>query len=192
MPHSTPNMWVTVPRYQYISMARFPNAEESEHSQPEQPPESTENRSLEEELGETVVNHLRESPAVQVWYTGETIQIEQVEREIERQRTATDSSASPPQSTDQNRTTAPIELAREQPSNRDSALPSDGGAHPQRANGISNVQNLTEKQAKVHLLLEQTGGEISTSELAERAGYSSKSGAHSAKEKWLDETAPDD
>jgi hypothetical protein len=54
------------------------------------------------------------------------------------------------------------------------------------SNGISNVQNLTEKQAKAYLLLEQTGGEISISELAERAGYSSKGGAHSAKEKWMD------
>jgi hypothetical protein len=47
-----------------------------------------------------------------------------------------------------------------------------------------NVQNLTEKQAKAYLLLEVTGGEISASELAERTGYSSKGGAHNARERW--------
>lgn len=53
-----------------------------------------------------------------------------------------------------------------------------------RLNGELNVQSLTEKQAKADLLLEVTGRDISASELAERSGYSSKGGAHNAREKW--------
>lgn len=159
----------------------------------EHPPEQ-ETESFEEQVGGLVVKYLRQSSRVEVHHTGERIEVEPLQRQNERQRTETEP-ATPPrretERTERNRQRASNSLSSQQTSNRDSARSIDRQGQRQRANGISNVRKLTEKQAKAYLLLEQTNGEISTADLAEEAGYASKSGAHSAKESWEEDRGLD-
>jgi len=169
-------------------MVYFPD-EDSDDDPPNRQSQlgTPETPSLEEKLGAAVVRHLQDSPALEVWYDGDKVRIDPIERRSERKRTRTEASSPRDRESDRrtrNRKTASNSLSGSTGSTTDSGRSIDREGQSRGLNGELNVQNLTEKQAKAYLLLEVTGGEISASQLAERTGYSSKGGAYNAREKW--------
>ncbi|AAV47146.1 unknown [Haloarcula marismortui ATCC 43049] len=168
-------------------MVQFHTSSSTEDSNTQKTPHENESDAFKQQIGEVVVTHLSGAESVRVWYADEMIQVAESGQSSERVNPATESP--PPSDRETERKTENLEIAPSylpdsQAGDRESSLPADSETAGHESNGLSNVQNLTEKQAKAFLLLEQTNGEIPISELAERAGYSSKGGAHSAKEKW--------
>jgi len=171
-------------------MGNFPDDDRGEPPDQQRQPENAETQSFEEELGASVVSNLRQESTLKIWYDGDRVQIDPLERRSERERTSTE--ASSPQDRDSDKEGRNRKMASNLPSSATTTTTERAGSTDRQSqsgglNGELNVQNLTEKQAKAYLLLEVTGGEISASELAERAGYSSKGGAHNAQENWKED-----
>lgn len=173
-------------------MVQFHTSSSTKDSNTQQTPHETESDAFKRQIGEVVMTHLSGAQSVRVWYADGMIQVAESGQSSERANPVTESSPSSDRETErkaENIEIASSHLADSQAGDRESSLSADSAISGHESNGLSNVQNLTEKQAKAFLLLEQTNGDISISELAERAGYSSKGGAHSAKEKWRDSRA---
>lgn len=169
-------------------MVYFPD-EDTDDDPPNQQsqPEPADTPSFEEELGAAVVSHLRQEPTLKVWYDGDRVQIDPLDRRSERERTGTEASSPRDRDSDRgtrNRKKASNSLSSATTSTTERAGSTDRESQGRGLNDSLNVQSLTEKQAKAYLLLEVTNGEISASELADRAGYSSKGGSHNARENW--------